>query len=75
MAYNVVEGLFQALLPWTQDPERLSASNNRVLTSFGRFIAERYSEQEALGARQVVDYIAGMTDSFATKCFEELYWF
>lgn len=75
MAHNVVEGLFQALLPWTQDPERLSASNNRVLTSFGRFIAERYSEQEALGARQVVDYIAGMTDSFATKCFEELYWF
>ena len=75
MAKNVIEGLFEAMIPLTGDPEKLAASDNRVLRSFCRFIRERQVPMDRLGPQQVVDYIAGMTDSFATKCFEDLYWF
>ncbi len=75
MVDNVIEGLFDALLAWIQEPKKSTDRSNRVLASFDRFMQERYDPDEALGATQVVDYIAGMTDSYATRCFEELYWF
>lgn len=75
MAENVIEGLFEALLPLTEDPEKMASSDNRVLRSFYRYIKERYRGTETSGLQQVTDYIAGMTDSFATKSFEDLYWF
>lgn len=75
MARNVIEGLFDALLPMTADPEKLAASENKVLRGFHRYLLERYDPLEGWGPQQVVDYIAGMTDSFASKSFEDLYWF
>ncbi len=75
MAKNVIEGLFDAMIPLTADPEKLAASDNRVLRSFCHYILERHESLKQLGPQQVVDYIAGMTDSYATKCFEDLYWF
>ena len=75
MARNVIEGLFDALLPMTADPEKLAASENKVLRGFHRYLLERYDPLEGWGPQHVVDYIAGMTDSFASKSFEDLYWF
>lgn len=75
MATNVVEGLFEALLPLTEDPERLRASDHRVLKSFSQYQVERRYPEATTGVQRVVDYIAGMTDTFANKCFEDLYWF
>ena len=75
MAANVVEGLFEALLPLTEDPERLKASDHRVLKSFYQYQLERQYPDAVTGVQRVVDYIAGMTDTFANKCFEDLYWF
>jgi dGTPase len=40
---------------------------------------DRRREQVRLSGQpdlqRIVDYIAGMSDSFATKCFEDIYWF
>jgi dGTPase len=74
MVRNVVEGLFEALLPLTADPEKLASSDNRTLRGFSGYLRERSVPEQEIGMQQVVDYIAGMSDPFATKCFEDLYW-
>ncbi len=74
MVNNVIAGLFEALVGAIKDPEKMAASDNRVLASFHEYLQARYRDLGQLGPQQVVDYIAGMTDSYATKCFEDLYW-
>ena len=58
----LVEGIFKALL---DQPEKLLPEDYR----------SRYrAELDSLGKRRVIcDYVAGMTDSYATKFFERLY--
>ena len=58
----LVEGIFKALL---DQPEKLLPEDYR----------SRYrAELDSLGTRRVIcDYVAGMTDSYATKFFERLY--
>jgi dGTPase len=74
MVKNVVEGLFEALLQAGSDPEKLTSSKQRTFRDFAAFLAAHPMPQDPLAVR-VVDYIAGMTDSFATKSFEDIYWF
>lgn len=74
-ARNVVEGLFQALFQALSDPERMEASTNRVFRSFAAYRREQRYGPGDRPVQQVADYIAGMTDSFATRCYEEIYWF
>ena len=74
-ADNIIDGLFEALLPVAQDPERPVDAGNRVLRGFDTFLRERRGGAGAPPAQRVADYIAGMTDSFASKCYEEIYWF
>lgn len=74
-ADNIVEGLFEALLPLATDPDRLTDGRLRVLRGFEGFLRERRWSQGTSPAQRVADYIAGMTDSFAVKCYEEIYWF
>jgi dGTPase len=75
MATNVIEGLFEALRQALTDPEKLASSDNRVFRSFNRYIAERNYAADLPDAQKIVDYIAGMSDSFATRSFEDIYWF
>ncbi len=75
MAQNVIEGLFDALLHALADPEKLAASDNRVFRSFHKYLLERNQPDDSPDSQKVVDYIAGMTDSYASKCFEDIYWF
>ncbi|HBP39212.1 MAG TPA: deoxyguanosinetriphosphate triphosphohydrolase [Clostridiales bacterium] len=75
MVNNVIEGLFDALRLALSDPEKLGASDNRVYRGFRQYIQERAYPEDLPGLQKIVDYIAGMTDSFATKCFEDIYWF
>ena len=74
-ADNIVDGLFEALLPVAQDPERPVDAGSRVLRGFDTFLRERRGGSGSPPAQRVADYIAGMTDSFASKCYEEIYWF
>ena len=75
MATNVIEGLFEALRQALTDPEKLASSDNRVFRAFNRYIAERNYAADLPDAQKIVDYIAGMSDSFATRSFEDIYWF
>ncbi len=75
MVQNVIEGLFDALCQALGDPEKLASSNNRVYRSFHQYLVERKYPESLPNPQKAVDYIAGMSDSFATKCFEDIYWF
>lgn len=75
MAQNVIEGLFDALMLAVADPQKLASSDNRVFRGFNKYLRERrYSEHDA-DWQKVVDYVAGMSDSYANKSFEDIYWF
>lgn len=70
---NTVEGLFDALMSAMEDPEKMSYSHLSVFSGLSDFAAQ-FNQDSADALRIVVDYIAGMTDSFATRCYEQIYW-
>ena len=73
-AGQTIEGLFESLLAVCPDMEKMKASKLKVFRMFADYIDERqYSEDEG-DLRKVVDFIAGMSDSFASRCYEEIYW-
>jgi dGTPase len=74
MARLTVEGLFEALMAAVSDPEKMRASSVKVFRMFSDYIAERHYAKEEADVRKVVDFIAGMSDSFAQKCYEEIFW-
>lgn len=75
MARNVIEGLFEALRQALSDTEKLASSDNRVFRAFNKYLTERNYPSDLPDAQKVTDYIAGMSDSFASKSFEDIYWF
>jgi len=75
MAQNIVEGLFNALTVAIEDLEKLQVSDIKVFKNLYNFISERDYGDNERNAQKVVDFIAGMTDSYAQKCYEEIYWF
>ncbi len=74
MVKNVTEGLFDVLMVAGADPEKLAASDHRTFRAFAAYLAAHPGPLDPL-VQKVLDYIAGMTDGFATKSFEDIYWF
>lgn len=74
-AENIIEGLFENLINILNDTEKLHRSELKVHKMFQNYINDISYEESELSVQKVVDFIAGMTDSFATNCFEEIYWF
>lgn len=70
---NTVEALFDAMMSAMSDPERAVRSNNQVFSVLAEF-ALGYPAGTVSDVQIVVDYISGMTDSFATRCYEQIYW-
>lgn len=70
---NSLEGLFEALMGAMTDREKTARSMNPVFQGLIKFISE-YPDKNTSDVQMVVDYIAGMTDSFATTCYENIYW-
>lgn len=70
---NSIEGLFEALMAAMKDKEKAAASGNPVFEGMAKYAAN-YPVKDAGDTQMVVDYIAGMTDSFATSCYEKIYW-
>ncbi len=69
-----LSGVFEGLYAAAQDPERLAHARDEVLEAFHRFLTTRgYGADDSI-ARRVTDYVAGMSDNFATRCYEQLYW-
>ena len=70
---NSIEGLFEALVAAMKDKEKALASGNSVFEGMAKYAA-LYPVKDASDIQMVVDYIAGMTDSFATSSYEKIYW-
>lgn len=73
---NMVEGLFECLLNELRSGRDLNVSKTKVFKQFGKYIRDEYSPaiEKVDDVQMVTDFIAGMTDNFASKCFEEVYW-
>ena len=74
IAENTLEGLFDSLLDSLSDFDKLQFSDNKVYRMFYNFIIDKCYDVSENNAQKVIDFIAGMTDSFAQNCFEEIYW-
>ncbi len=74
IAENTLEGLFDNLLQSVSDIEKLQSSDVKVYRMFYNFITDKCYHNNESDAQKVIDFIAGMTDSFAQSCFEEIYW-
>ena len=67
-----IEAIFSAFMESVDDIEKAEASNNEAIKSFAKFYM-KHPEPDCPPVRKVVDYIAGMTDTYANACFDELY--
>ncbi|NLW11216.1 MAG: HD domain-containing protein [Clostridiaceae bacterium] len=74
MAENVIEGLFEALYQAASDPEKLARSKNGTLAGLADYLREHPGPDGEPLAQRITDYIAGMSDNYATKKFESIYW-
>lgn len=70
---TTMEGLFDAMMMAISDPEKAHASGNPVFTGLIEYV-KGYPADHTSEVQMVTDYIAGMTDSFANKCYEAIYW-
>jgi len=73
-AENVIEGLFYDLLDKMRDFEELKNSDLNIYRKFYNFVVDKDYDETEPDEQKVVDFIAGMTDGFAIKCFDEIYW-
>jgi dGTPase len=74
IAENTLEGLFDSLLDSLSDVEKLQFNDNKVYRMFYNYIVDKCYDESETNAQKVIDFVAGMTDSFAQSCFEEIYW-
>ncbi|SMC53482.1 dGTPase [Oscillospiraceae bacterium] len=68
----LIEAIFEAFMRCTEDIEKAYASENRAIKDFAKFY-KNHPESGCAQVRKVVDYIAGMTDTYANTCFDLLY--
>lgn len=68
----MIEALFEAFMNATEDIEKSSLSDKEAIKNFAKFCLS-HPEKDATPVRKVVDYIAGMTDTYANNCFDTLY--
>ncbi len=72
MVDNVIRGLFKAFLAAEKGDFSGSPESELALGNFIDFL-ERHPEEEATPIRKITDYIAGMTDHYATSVFNSIY--
>jgi len=71
--YNVIEGLFSYIY---ESVKKVQAGeiNNKTARKLSEYLEDKVYDKEEKPEQITVDYIAGMTDAYALKCFEEIYW-
>lgn len=72
IARQYIDGLYQSFSESLQDPEAARAKAFPALDAFLDFCAD-HPEPNCTNEQKICDYIAGMTDSFATQTFSQLY--
>ena len=69
---TTIEALFEAFMEASEDEEKSLRSTSKVIRDFATYLRE-HPEKNASNVRKVADYISGMTDTFCTQCFEQLF--
>lgn len=69
---TTVEALFEAFMEASEDTEKSLKSTSKVIRDFANFIVD-HPDKDATNLRKTADYISGMTDTFCTQCFEQLF--
>lgn len=72
IARQIVDGLYEAFKEGLADPEALAASPIPVLANLAKF-AQEHPEPQASRDRIICDYLAGMTDVYASESFKSIY--
>ncbi len=72
MAENVIRGLFSAFYQDRENELKFTSEADLALANFRDFV-RRHPEPEASRIRKICDYIAGMTDHYASKTFNAIY--
>lgn len=67
-----IESIFEAFMECTNDIEKSLHSNSDVISSFAKYYIN-HPQPDCLPVRKVIDYIAGMTDTYANSAFDSLY--
>ena len=73
MVDNVIRGLFTAFLEAETGVFSGSQEGQLALRNFREFLTKHPEEENASLVRHIVDYIAGMTDHYATSVFNSIY--
>ena len=68
----LIEALFEAFMNASEDIEKALSSESETIRKFAEFYVG-HPEPDSAPVRRVVDYIAGMTDTYANLCFDSLY--
>ncbi|MCL2164216.1 MAG: HD domain-containing protein [Oscillospiraceae bacterium] len=72
---NTMEGLFNGLnYSLSKGAASLKRADEKVLRMFGNYIDDQGYSPDDPPEQMVLDFVAGMTDSFALQCYEEIYW-
>lgn len=72
-AHRILKLLFERLYAYLTKGEAAEEHKPGVFTQLDYFVRYTSCEQGADPAQVVMDFISGMTDNYAVRCFEELY--
>ena len=72
-AHRILKLLFERLYEHLAKGEEIEEPKPSVFTQLDYFVRYTECEQGADPAQVVMDFISGMTDNYAVRCFEELY--
>jgi dGTPase len=71
--HHIIKLLFERLFEYVSDRASFETEKPQVFTQLDYFMRYTDCEHDALPAQVVMDFISGMTDNYAVRCFEELY--
>lgn len=73
-ASNAIEGLFEYVYHAVCKLQAGEASESNMIRRLKDYIDDKSYGPEEKPEQITVDYIAGMTDAYALKCYEDIYW-
>ena len=71
---NILESIFFAIYEIAKNAESVDKSNMSVVKNFKKFVLQMGYDDKETPEQKTIDFVAGMTDNYAVKCYEELFW-
>lgn len=71
--HEIIRLLFERLHEYIAEPKSDEREKPQVFTQLDYFVRYTDCERDSSPAQIVLDFISGMTDNYAVRCFEELF--